>query len=76
MQGLIPPAYVPYAQAIFAAMGQPAAVTHELDVAEAVWLAANDPTPRLRYAAGADAVALAARNPMFAGGDHTAAIAL
>lgn len=66
MQGLIPPAYAPYAQAIFAAMGQPQAVTHELDVAEAVWMAANDPTPRLRYAAGADAVALAARSPLFA----------
>jgi hypothetical protein len=31
-----------------------------------VWLAANDATPRLRYAAGADAVALAARNALFA----------
>jgi len=29
-------------------------------VAEAVWLAANDATPQLRYPAGADAVALAA----------------
>ncbi len=61
MQGLIPEAYVPYAQSVFAALGQPQAVTTELDVAEAVWVAANDTSPRLRYAAGADAVALAAR---------------
>ncbi len=59
MQGLIPEAYAPLARDIFAALGQPAAVTSELDVAEAVWLAANDASPRLRYAAGADAVALA-----------------
>ncbi|MGO4394433.1 hypothetical protein AB4Z46_24030 [Variovorax sp. M-6] len=30
-----------------------------LDVAEVVWQAANDSSPRLRFAAGADAVALA-----------------
>lgn len=59
MQGLIPEAYAPHAQAVFAALGQPAAVTSELDVAEAVWRAANDSSPRLRYPAGADAVALA-----------------
>ncbi|MCW5655497.1 SDR family oxidoreductase [Hydrogenophaga sp.] len=61
MQGLIPPAYAPYAQSVFAALGQPAALTSELDVAEAVWLAVHDQEEpgRLRYAAGADAVALA-----------------
>ncbi|MBU0748989.1 MAG: SDR family oxidoreductase [Gammaproteobacteria bacterium] len=59
MQGLIPPAYAPYAQSIFAALGQPAAVTTEQDVAEGVWAAVNDVSDRLRYAAGADAVALA-----------------
>ena len=60
MQGLIPPAYAPYAQSVFAALGQPAALTSELDVAEAVWLAVHDQEEpgRLRYAAGADAVAL------------------
>ncbi|WP_342133694.1 SDR family NAD(P)-dependent oxidoreductase, partial [Hydrogenophaga sp. OTU3427] len=63
MQGLIPEAYVPYAQSVFAALGQPQAVTTELDVAEAVWLAANDMSTTLRYAAGADAVALAAHRP-------------
>ena len=58
MQGLIPEAYAPFAQAIFAALGNPTAVTTEADVAEAVWRAANDPTGTLRYPAGADAIAL------------------
>jgi NAD(P)-dependent dehydrogenase (short-subunit alcohol dehydrogenase family) len=66
MQGLVPEAYAPYAQSVFAALGQPAAVTSERNVAEAVWRAANDSTPTLRYPAGADAVALAARSPLFA----------
>ena len=66
MQGLVPEAYAAYAQSVFAALGQPAAVTSERDVAQAVWLAANDDAPTLRYPAGADAVALAARNPLFA----------
>ena len=39
---LIPEAYAPFAQPIFAAFAQPAAVTTEFDVAEAVWRAAND----------------------------------
>jgi NAD(P)-dependent dehydrogenase (short-subunit alcohol dehydrogenase family) len=59
MEGLIPEAYAPFAQRVFASLGQPAAVTSESDVAEAVWRAANDATGQLRYAAGADAVALA-----------------
>ena len=42
------------------------AITSERDVAEAVWRAANDSAPTLRYPAGADAVALAARSPLFA----------
>ncbi len=76
MQGLIPPAYAAYAQGIFAAFGQPAAVTSEQDVAAAVWLAANDTTPRLRYPAGADAVALAAGQPWFAEADRELALVL
>jgi hypothetical protein len=45
---------------IFASLAQePAAVTTESDVAEAVWRAANDTTGQLRFPAGADAVALA-----------------
>jgi len=59
MQGLIPEAYAPFAQAVFATLGSPAAVTTAADVAQAVWRAANDPAPTLRYPAGADAIALA-----------------
>jgi NAD(P)-dependent dehydrogenase (short-subunit alcohol dehydrogenase family) len=59
MQGLIPKAYATYAQSVFAALGQPGAVTTAQDVAETVWTAVNDASPQLRYAAGADAVALA-----------------
>ena len=42
MEGLIPEAYAPFAQRIFASFAQPAAVTTESDVAEVVWRAAND----------------------------------
>jgi NAD(P)-dependent dehydrogenase (short-subunit alcohol dehydrogenase family) len=58
MQGLIPEAYAPFAQAIFAGLGNLTAVTTAEDVAETVWRAANDATGQLRYPAGADAVAL------------------
>ncbi|RZI78570.1 MAG: SDR family NAD(P)-dependent oxidoreductase [Variovorax sp.] len=61
IQGLIPEAYMPFAGPIFAAFAQPAAVTTEQDVAEMVWRAANDRSERLRFAAGADAIALAER---------------
>jgi NAD(P)-dependent dehydrogenase (short-subunit alcohol dehydrogenase family) len=59
IQGGIPEAYASFAQGIFAGMGQPSAVTRAVDVAEAVWRAANDPTSPARIVAGADAVALA-----------------
>ena len=36
LEGLIPEAYTPFAQSVFAALTQPAAVTNESDVAEAV----------------------------------------
>jgi len=60
MQGLIPEAYAPFAQSVFASFGQLQAVTEPSDVAAVVWRAANDTSARLRYPAGADAVALAA----------------
>jgi NAD(P)-dependent dehydrogenase (short-subunit alcohol dehydrogenase family) len=60
LEGLIPPAYAPFAQSVFAAFTSPAAETTEADVAEAVWRAASDATGQLRFPAGADAVALAA----------------
>jgi hypothetical protein len=59
MAGLIPDAYAPFAQPIFAAFAKPAALTTEADVAEAVYRAANDSSGQLRFPAGADAVALA-----------------
>ncbi|CAN1723369.1 Short subunit dehydrogenase [Hyphomicrobium sp. 1Nfss2.1] len=59
IEDLIPETYADFAGPIFAAFAQPALVTKEVDVAEAVWQAANDQSGRLRFAAGADAVALA-----------------
>ncbi len=59
VEDLIPEAYASFAQPIFAGFANPAMVTKETDVAEAVWHAANDTSARLRYPAGADAVALA-----------------
>ena len=53
MEGLIPEAYAPFAQPIFAAFAKPAAVTTASDVAEQVWRAANDATGKLRFPAGA-----------------------
>jgi NAD(P)-dependent dehydrogenase (short-subunit alcohol dehydrogenase family) len=55
---LIPEAYAEFARPIFAAFAEPAVTTREIDVAEAVWRAANDKTNRLRFPAGPDAVAL------------------
>ena len=54
----IPDAYADFAQRIFAGHNPSSAITHPLDVAEAVWRAANDPTCPGRMPAGADAVAL------------------
>jgi len=59
MEGLIPEAYAPFAQPIFAAFAKPEKVTTEGDVADVVWRAANDVSGQLRFPAGADAVALA-----------------
>jgi NAD(P)-dependent dehydrogenase (short-subunit alcohol dehydrogenase family) len=59
MDGLVPPAYAPFAEGVFAAFANPVAMTTEADVADAVWRAANDTTGQLRFPAGADALALA-----------------
>jgi NAD(P)-dependent dehydrogenase (short-subunit alcohol dehydrogenase family) len=59
IEDLIPLEYAEFARPIFAAFGQPALVTKESDVAEAVWRAANDMSGQLRFPAGPDAVALA-----------------
>jgi NAD(P)-dependent dehydrogenase (short-subunit alcohol dehydrogenase family) len=64
MQGGMPEAYAGFAKSVFVGMaqslGQSSAVTRPLDVAEAVWRAANDPSCPIRIPAGDDAVALAA----------------
>lgn len=60
MQGGIHDAYAGLAQEIFAEWAQSSAITRQLDVARAVWRAANDPLCPARLAAGADAEALAA----------------
>lgn len=66
MEGVIPAAYAPYAQSVFESFGKLTDVTNETDVAEAVWRAANEVRDdKLRYPAGADAIALAARFPSF-----------
>lgn len=59
MDGLISAPYASYAQRVMTEFAQPAAVTREADVAEAVWRAATDATGQLRFPAGPDAVALA-----------------
>jgi NAD(P)-dependent dehydrogenase (short-subunit alcohol dehydrogenase family) len=59
MHGLIPEAYAPYAERVFAGFAQPAAVTTAQDVAEVVWCAVNDRSDQLHFPAGPDAVALA-----------------
>lgn len=56
---LIPAAYAAFARPVFAGFANPALTTKESDVAEAVWRAVTDASDRLRYPAGADAVALA-----------------
>lgn len=59
MDGLIPEPYAAFAQRVMAGVGQRGLVTHESDVAEAVWRAVDDDTGQLRFPAGPDAVALA-----------------
>jgi NAD(P)-dependent dehydrogenase (short-subunit alcohol dehydrogenase family) len=61
MQGGVHEAYAEIAQGVFARWADSSVVTHSLDVAEAVWRAANDPSCPLRIPAGADAVAWAAQ---------------
>jgi len=59
MNGQIPEDYAPFAQRVLADFQNQTTVTHESDVAEAVWRAANDTTGQLRFPAGPDAIALA-----------------
>jgi NAD(P)-dependent dehydrogenase (short-subunit alcohol dehydrogenase family) len=54
-----PEDYVPFAAPIMEAFGQPGEVTTPDNVADVVFRAATDPSDRLRFPAGPDAVALA-----------------
>jgi NAD(P)-dependent dehydrogenase (short-subunit alcohol dehydrogenase family) len=58
MQNGIPEPYAAIAQGVFARFENPGPITQSVDVAEAVWRAANDPACPFRLPAGADAVAL------------------
>lgn len=58
VEELIPAAYAEAAGPIFAAFAKPALTTREIEVAEAVWRAAQDETAQLRFPAGPDAMAL------------------
>lgn len=58
MQGLVPETYASFTRDMFAGFGRIDAVTNAADVAESVWRAANDISDRLRFPAGADALAL------------------
>lgn len=59
VEDMIPGDYASFAAPIFAEFAKPALFTRESDVAEALWLAANDTSDRLRYPAGPDAETLA-----------------
>ncbi len=61
MSSGIPEAYAEIADGVFAQWAEQPVdeVTHAVDVAEAVWRAATDPSCPLRLPAGADAVAMA-----------------
>jgi len=58
-QGGFPEAYAGYAKEVLGEMMQRTEVTLPMDVAQAVWQAATDPSCPMRLPAGADAVALA-----------------
>ena len=59
MDGVFPETYATFTNPILASFAQVTNVTKESDVTEAVYRAANDASGRLRFPAGADALALA-----------------
>ena len=58
MDGLVTEPYAAFAGEVVAGLAQLPEATRPDDVAEAVWLAANDRSARMHFPAGADAVAL------------------
>lgn len=63
MAGLVTEPYAPFAAQVFEGFTTLPATTRPDDVADVVWQAADEGSGRLRFAAGADAVALASRGP-------------
>lgn len=59
VEGMIPEAYMPFAQQAFGKLGEIPAHTTPADVAEAVYRAATDASGQIHFPAGADAIALA-----------------
>lgn len=58
LQGAIPEPYAGLAQSVFGEWAKATQITRSIDVAEAVWRAATDPSSPTRIAAGDDALAL------------------
>ncbi|MDH0866646.1 SDR family oxidoreductase [Mitsuaria sp. GD03876] len=58
MHGLITEPYADYAQGVFKAFAGASLTTTPADVAQAVWEAVNDPSERMHFPAGPDALAL------------------
>ncbi len=58
MENTRPEPYQPLLERVFTGMQQPQPTTKAIDVAEAIWRAATDPSAPLRMPAGDDAVAL------------------
>jgi hypothetical protein len=56
MQHGFPEPYAGFAQRIFEGWAESTEITRSVDVAEAVWQAATDPSSPMRIPAGADAV--------------------
>jgi len=59
LEDMIPETYADFAAEVFGGFASPETSMKETDVAETVWAAVNDPSGKLRYPAGPDAVALA-----------------
>lgn len=64
MQGLITEPYAAFASQVFNGFSRVAETTQPGDVAHAVWQAVHEESGRLRFAAGADAVALASHRDL------------
>ena len=67
VETMIPAAYAEFAVPIFEGFSRAGLITKEADVAQAVWDAVHDVSDRLRFPAGADAVALMGPDGRYSG---------